>query len=163
MFDIGLQEMLIIGVIALLVFGPSKLPELGRMFGRAMREFRRASEEFRSTVETNLNMNDLDPPPVPDVAAPTAVDARYFTYRCQPANPLANPIGDQQFVLTAIGVAAQGLGGISFTVDHANTKASVVTGGSDLAKKGYTGNDITNAVKNTLPQFNAPVAGSIAA
>jgi TatA/E family protein of Tat protein translocase len=61
MFDIGLQEMLVIGVIALLVFGPSKLPELGRMFGRAMREFRRASDEFRSTVETNLHINDPDP------------------------------------------------------------------------------------------------------
>jgi Tat protein translocase TatB subunit len=61
MFDIGLQEMLLIGVIALLVFGPTKLPELGRMFGRAMREFRRASDEFRTTVETNLNINDTDP------------------------------------------------------------------------------------------------------
>src|SRR5262247_2619469 len=71
MFDIGLQEMLVIGVLALLVFGPSKLPELGRMVGRAMREFRRASDEFRSTVETNLNMNDLDPPPVPDAVAST--------------------------------------------------------------------------------------------
>ena len=73
MFDIGLQEMLVIGVLALLVFGPSKLPELGRMVGRAMREFRRASEEFRSTVETNLHA--LAPPPVPDVAATTAMDA----------------------------------------------------------------------------------------
>jgi TatA/E family protein of Tat protein translocase len=63
MFDIGLQEMLVIGVLALLVFGPSKLPELGRMIGRAMREFRRASDEFRSTVETNLHINDPDPPP----------------------------------------------------------------------------------------------------
>ncbi len=63
MFDIGLQEMLLIGVLALLVFGPSKLPELGRMVGRAMREFRRASEEFRSTVETNLHLNEPDPLP----------------------------------------------------------------------------------------------------
>jgi TatA/E family protein of Tat protein translocase len=63
MFDIGLQEMLVIGVLALLVFGPSKLPELGRMVGRAMREFRRASDEFRSTVETNLHINEPDPPP----------------------------------------------------------------------------------------------------
>ena len=63
MFDIGLQEMLVIGVLALLVFGPSKLPELGRMVGRALREFRRASDEFRSTVETNLHMNEPDPPP----------------------------------------------------------------------------------------------------
>ena len=60
MFDIGLQEILLIGVLALLVFGPTKLPELGRMVGRAMREFRRASDEFRSTVETNLHINDPD-------------------------------------------------------------------------------------------------------
>jgi Tat protein translocase TatB subunit len=69
MFDIGLQEMLVIGVLALLVFGPSKLPELGRMVGRTMREFRRASDEFRTTVETNLNFNDIDPPPAPTQAA----------------------------------------------------------------------------------------------
>lgn len=69
MFDIGLQEMLVIGVLALLVFGPSKLPELGRMFGRAMREFRRASDEFRSTVETNLHINEPEPlPPTPTAA-----------------------------------------------------------------------------------------------
>ncbi|PYO01324.1 MAG: twin-arginine translocase subunit TatB [Candidatus Rokuibacteriota bacterium] len=74
MFDIGLQEMLVIGVIALLVFGPSKLPELGRMVGRAMREFRRASDEFRSTVETNLHINDLDPvtQPTPSTVEPQA-------------------------------------------------------------------------------------------
>jgi len=73
MFDIGLQEMLVIGVLALLVFGPSKLPELGRMFGRAMREFRRASDEFRSTVETNLQINEPDPLPSPIIEpAPTS-------------------------------------------------------------------------------------------
>jgi Tat protein translocase TatB subunit len=60
MFDVGLQEMLVIGILALLIFGPSKLPELGRMVGRAMRELRRASDEFRTTVETNLHMNDPD-------------------------------------------------------------------------------------------------------
>ena len=70
MFDIGLQEMLVIGVLALLVFGPSKLPELGRMVGRAMREFRRASDEFRSTVETNLRINEIDPPPPEPMTAP---------------------------------------------------------------------------------------------
>ena len=73
MFDIGLQEMLVIGVLALLVFGPSKLPELGRMFGRAMREFRRASDEFRSTVETNLHINEPDPPPASSYAAAPSV------------------------------------------------------------------------------------------
>src|SRR4030095_1776867 len=78
MFDIGLQEMLVIGVLALLVFGPSKLPELGRMVGRALREFRRASDEFRATVKTNLHINDPDPitPPAPSVeTTPTALPA----------------------------------------------------------------------------------------
>ena len=65
MFDIGLQELARIFVIALLVFGPKNLPQLGRSLGRAMREFRRASDEFRSTIETNLRINELDPLPDP--------------------------------------------------------------------------------------------------
>ena len=65
MFDIGLQELVLIFVIALLVFGPKNLPQLGRSLGRAMREFRRASDEFRSTIETNLKINEPDPIPEP--------------------------------------------------------------------------------------------------
>ena len=92
MFDIGLQEMLVIGVLALLVFGPSKLPELGRMVGRAMREFRRASDEFRSTVETNLHINDLDPPPpdpTPSVATEPA--ASPLPSELEPVSPESAP------------------------------------------------------------------------
>jgi TatA/E family protein of Tat protein translocase len=63
MFDIGLQELVVIFVIALLVFGPKNLPQLGRALGRAMREFRKASDEFRSTIETNLQINEPDPIP----------------------------------------------------------------------------------------------------
>ena len=63
MFDIGLQELVLIFVVALLVFGPKNLPQLGRSLGRAMREFRKASDEFRSTIETNLQINEPDPPP----------------------------------------------------------------------------------------------------
>jgi sec-independent protein translocase protein TatA len=75
MFDIGLQELVLIFVIALLVFGPKNLPQLGRSMGRAMREFRRASDEFRSTIETNLQMNDLDPPPTTTTIAATETAA----------------------------------------------------------------------------------------
>ena len=65
MFDIGLQELVLIFVLALLVFGPKNLPQLGRSLGRAMREFKRASDEFRSTIETNLQINEPDSPPHP--------------------------------------------------------------------------------------------------
>ena len=87
MFDIGLQEMLVIGVLALLVFGPSKLPELGRMVGRAMREFRRASDEFRSTVESNLHINDPDPPPPEPVAAAEASTPSALPSEVEPSSP----------------------------------------------------------------------------
>ena len=75
MFDIGLQELILIFVIALLVFGPKNLPQLGRSLGRAMREFRRASDEFRSTVETNLQINEPDAVPyrAPEPPAAAAV------------------------------------------------------------------------------------------
>lgn len=75
MFDIGLQEMVVIGIIALLVFGPQKLPELGRRVGRLMREVRRASDEFRSTVETNLRINEPDLPPPAAEPAPAVEPA----------------------------------------------------------------------------------------
>ena len=79
MFDIGLQELVVIFVIALIVFGPKNLPQLGRSLGRAMREFRRASDEFRSTIETNLQIHEIDPPPAsppePTLAEPTAAPA----------------------------------------------------------------------------------------
>ena len=74
MFDIGFQELILIFVIALIVFGPKNLPDLGRRLGRAMREFRRASDEFRSTIETNLKINEPDPMPEP-TPVPVAAEA----------------------------------------------------------------------------------------
>ena len=51
MFNIGMPELLIIVAIALIVFGPNKLPELAKAFGRAMREFRKATEEVKESFE----------------------------------------------------------------------------------------------------------------
>ncbi len=92
--------MLVIGVIALLVFGPSKLPELGRMVGRAMREFRRASDEFRTTVETNLNINDLDPPPAPPVTTDPSLSVAT-------AEPATAPSLEETTTVTAGGQAGE--------------------------------------------------------
>jgi len=58
MFNIGLPELLIIVAIALIVFGPNKLPELARAFGRAMREFKKATEEVKESFEAETK--DLD-------------------------------------------------------------------------------------------------------
>jgi sec-independent protein translocase protein TatA len=55
MGPLGVQEMLGIFMIALLLFGPKKLPELGRMLGKAVSEFRRAKNELKTTFESHLS------------------------------------------------------------------------------------------------------------
>jgi TatA/E family protein of Tat protein translocase len=51
MFNIGLPELMIIAAIALIVFGPQKLPELAKALGKAMREFKKATEEMKESFE----------------------------------------------------------------------------------------------------------------
>ena len=54
MGPIGMQEMIALFVIALLLFGPKKLPELGRTLGKALTEFRRAKNELKTTFESHM-------------------------------------------------------------------------------------------------------------
>lgn len=54
MGPIGIQEMVLILVIALVIFGPKKLPELGRSIGKTLAEFRRASNEIKHNIEKEL-------------------------------------------------------------------------------------------------------------
>src|SRR6185312_10536904 len=57
---IGMPEMVAIFLIALLLFGPKKLPELGRTLGKAITEFRRASNELKATFESHLSELDKE-------------------------------------------------------------------------------------------------------
>ncbi len=54
MGSIGVPELIIIFVVALIVFGPRKLPELGKSLGKGLAEFRKASNELRSTIEEEV-------------------------------------------------------------------------------------------------------------
>jgi sec-independent protein translocase protein TatA len=88
MGPLGFPELIIIFVVALIVFGPRKLPELGRSLGKGLSEFKRASNELRSTLEQEIDheerqtalrspaapetlptagevLNQVPPPPVP--------------------------------------------------------------------------------------------------
>ena len=56
--SIGMPEMIIILVIALIIFGPRKLPELGRSLGRSINEFKKASNELRSTLEDEIRVEE---------------------------------------------------------------------------------------------------------
>src|SRR2546428_535837 len=55
MFNVGPTELLVILLVALLVVGPKRLPEVGRSIGKALGEFRRTTEEVRSTFEASLD------------------------------------------------------------------------------------------------------------
>jgi sec-independent protein translocase protein TatA len=56
--SIGMPEMIIILVIALIIFGPRKLPELGRSLGKSLAEFKRASNELKNTLEEEIRLDE---------------------------------------------------------------------------------------------------------
>jgi sec-independent protein translocase protein TatA len=103
-FGIGLPEMAVIAAIALLVFGPKRLPELGRTLGRTLRGFQSASSEFEkefrtaiATADTAIAIADpAEPVPLGDAAsgslaaAPTQADNTLV----QPPAPAQPPAPD---------------------------------------------------------------------
>lgn len=86
--NLGMPEMIFIFLLALLLFGPKKLPQVGRELGKALNEFKRASNEFKSQLETEIEQAEAlerekssgGPPPQPlveqsDAGASTAAEA----------------------------------------------------------------------------------------
>jgi TatA/E family protein of Tat protein translocase len=71
MGPIGVPELIILLVVALIVFGPRKLPELGRSLGRSIGEFKRASNELRSTLDEEIRAEERKAPPAPPEVSPT--------------------------------------------------------------------------------------------
>ena len=63
MGPIGFQEMVFILVLAILIFGPKRLPEIGRTLGKGMSEFRKASNELKRTLNAELALDETPTPP----------------------------------------------------------------------------------------------------
>jgi sec-independent protein translocase protein TatA len=103
MGSLGLPEIIFIMVIALLIFGPKRLPEIGRTLGKGMAEFRKATNDLKQTITTELTIEDEQP------AHPRRVDlasvAPIVTPRPLPAETMARDAESAQ-QLAAAGAAA---------------------------------------------------------
>jgi sec-independent protein translocase protein TatA len=60
MGNLGFPELIVIFVVALLIFGPKRLPELGRSLGRGLSEFRRASNDLKHSIEREIESAELE-------------------------------------------------------------------------------------------------------
>ena len=95
--NIGTPELILILVIALVVFGPKRLPEIGRTIGKSLREFRRASQDLRDEFQFSLDddqpVTPLPPPTAAelngDVAEPRPRPKRTATARSAPKRAVA--------------------------------------------------------------------------
>jgi TatA/E family protein of Tat protein translocase len=81
--SIGMPELIVIFLVALIFFGPRKLPELGRSLGRSLGEFKRATRELRSTLEQEVEVEERQVHRAPAPAAAQTDDAA----AARPADP----------------------------------------------------------------------------
>jgi len=73
MFGLGVPEIIFILLLALLIFGPKKLPEIGRTLGKGMSEFRKASNELTRSLNAELALDETPVPPQVRASRPTPV------------------------------------------------------------------------------------------
>ena len=75
--SIGLPELIIIFTIALIIFGPRKLPEIGKSLGKSLAEFKRASNELKNTLEEEIRVEERRTVTAPE---PPRIEAARATY-----------------------------------------------------------------------------------
>src|SRR5689334_25222576 len=90
MGNLGMPEIWMILVIALIIFGPRKLPELGKSLGHGLAQFRKASDDFKRQWEEEVEIEKrrIDAPPAVESARP--VDAGAHDYGTSPINEPAH-------------------------------------------------------------------------
>jgi sec-independent protein translocase protein TatA len=80
MGTVGVQEMVVIFIVALVLFGPKKLPELGKTIGKALTEFRRASNDLKATFENEMHSLERENESLKEVTSKVASDIQNYSY-----------------------------------------------------------------------------------
>ncbi len=79
--SLGIPELILIFIVALIVFGPKRLPEIGKTLGKAMGEFKKATDDFKNTIEREVQVEELKQ------LASTTVPVHEAVSRSEPAPP----------------------------------------------------------------------------
>ena len=91
--SLGVPELLLIMAVALIVFGPRKLPEIGRSLGKAMGEFRKATDELKNTIEREVRLEELKQIG-PSITSPFESVSRSEPVTLPPAAAEVPPVAD---------------------------------------------------------------------
>ena len=101
MGPLGWQETVFIFVLALLIFGPKKLPELGRTIGKAMTEFRRASTELKATFDREMKSLEAENESLKEVTQQYQYDTYNYDYSSYDSSYEASSYGTENYDSTA--------------------------------------------------------------
>jgi len=80
--SLGVPELIMIFIVALIVFGPKRLPEIGKTLGKAMGEFKKATDDFKNTIEREVQVEELK-----QLASTTITPVHESISRSAPAAP----------------------------------------------------------------------------
>jgi TatA/E family protein of Tat protein translocase len=82
--SLGIPELMLIFIVALIVFGPKRLPEIGRTLGKAMGAFKQATDDFKNTIEREVQVEELK-----QLASTTIIPVHESISRTAPVTPAA--------------------------------------------------------------------------
>jgi sec-independent protein translocase protein TatA len=167
MGTVGVQEMIVIFVIALVLFGPKKLPELGRTIGKAITEFRRASNDLKATFEREMQTLERESQSMSQVAQVTAGDIFNHAINYDPDhevrslppaetawNPLEPPKVDSESHASPDSADHQTSASISTATDPSTVDASAVSGveSSETVAEAVLSPEPVPAIEGTVPR-----------
>jgi sec-independent protein translocase protein TatA len=170
MGTLGVQEMIVIFVLALVLFGPKKLPELGRTIGKAITEFRRASNDLKASFEREMQTLERESQSISQVANVTAGDIfnRAINYdpdhevrSLPPAETAWNPLEPQKMdaEIQELPVSDhQTSASTSTATDPSTVGASAISGAesSETVAEAVPSPEPVPAIEGTVPRSEQP-------
>ena len=154
---LGVPEIAVIFILALVLFGPKKLPELGRTIGKAMTEFRRASNDLKATFDREMQTLERESQDIHSTTRQTAREiADHASYDMVPSatmwNPLEEAVQEASAVLESAAVQEIPTQEAPATVSASEVSGAESTGTETAAAPVHPG------IEGTVPRGSAPVA-----